>query len=243
MGHVAGVKSDGGDEGPLMTKHCERPVQGLEAFADAPLLFEPGTRFRYSSYGWILLSAAIEAAEGEPFLAVMRRRVFDPLGMRDTRADSATSPVAGRVTFYFPRFAADPAYGLHLMRDLDFSCYAGSSIFLSTASDLVRFGMGINGGKLIRRETVRLMQTPVKLTSGDETGYGLGWELEKATLAGRQERLAGHDGETLGGMIASLVTLPERGIVVAVMSNISYADTYSLGVRIAGVFLTGELSD
>jgi hypothetical protein len=43
MGHVAGVRNDGGDEGPLLSAHCERPVDGLEHFAERPLLFEPGT--------------------------------------------------------------------------------------------------------------------------------------------------------------------------------------------------------
>src|SRR5262245_7215264 len=55
MGHVAGVRNDGGDEGPLLSKHCTRPVEALEAFADRSLLFEPGTKYRYSSYGWILV--------------------------------------------------------------------------------------------------------------------------------------------------------------------------------------------
>ena len=53
MGHVAGVGNDGGDEGPLLSRRCERPVEGLQAFADRALRFEPGTEYRYSSYGWI----------------------------------------------------------------------------------------------------------------------------------------------------------------------------------------------
>jgi CubicO group peptidase (beta-lactamase class C family) len=240
MGHTAGVKTDGGDEGPLFSEHCERPVEALEHFAESKLLFEPGTQYRYSSYGWILVSAAVEAAAGKPFLTFMRERVFDPLGMRDSiadvEADSATEPVPDRVTFYFPRFAADPKYGLHPMRRLDYSCYAGSSVFLSTPSDLVRFGMAINHGKLLQRATVQMLQTSQRLASGEETGYGLGWDLETVTLAGEQTRAAGHDGETLGGMVASLLTFPEHGIVVSVMSNISYADTFSLGGRIAQAF-------
>ena len=89
MGHTAGVIPDGGDEGPLFTKHCERPVEALQYFAENSLLFEPGTQYRYSSYGWILVSAAVEAAADQPFLTFMRERIFDPLGMRDTIPDSA----------------------------------------------------------------------------------------------------------------------------------------------------------
>jgi len=235
MGHVAGVRNDAGDEGPL-GEHCEETTEGLQLFADRPLLFEPGTRYRFSSFGWVLMSAAVEAAADEPFLRFMRERVFDPLGMNDTRPDSADEQIPNRVTSYFPRFAAEPKYGLHPTRRIDYSCYAGASVFLSTPSDLVRFGMAINGGKLLRPETVALLQTPQRTASGDETGYGLGWDLEDVTLAGEPTRWVGHDGTSMGGMVASLITFPERGIVVAVTSNIAYADVESIGLGLAQAF-------
>ena len=237
MGHLAGVRNDGGDEGPLLSAHCERTVEGLQSFAESPLLFEPGTQSRYSSYGWIVVSAAVEAVADERFLTFVRRQVFEPFGMNDTRADAATASIGDRATSYFPRFMADPRYGLHLMREIDYSCYAGSSIFLSTPSDLVRFAMAINSGKLLQPATVQLLQTSQRLASGQETGYGLGWDLETVTLAGAQTRLVGHDGHALGGMVASFMTFPEHGIVVAVMSNIWYTDTFALGVKISQAFV------
>lgn len=236
MGHLGGVRTDSGDEGPLMSVHCERPVEGLPHFAERSLLFEPGTRFRYSSYGWILMSAAIEAAAKEPFFTFMRKQVFEPLGMRDTMPDSATEPIPGQATSYFPRFGADPRYGLDLNREIDYSCYAGSSAFLSTPSDLVRFALAINRGSLLQPATVQLLQTSQRLPSGEETGYGLGWDLETVALAGQPTRLAGHDGESMGGMVASFMTFPEYGIVVSVASNTSYADTFAIAVKIAEAF-------
>ena len=236
MGHLAGVRNDGGDEGPLLSARCERPVEGLQAFAERPLLFEPGSQYRHSSYGWILVSAAVEAAAGEPFLAFMQQRIFEPLGMRDTKPDSATEPVPKRATFYFPRFAADPRYGLHLMRPIDASCYAGSSAFLSTPSDLVRFGVAIDSGRLLQPATVQLLQTSQRLASGEETGYGLGWDLETVALAGAHTRWVGHGGTSLGGMVASLMTFPEHGIVVSVTSNISYTEAEAVALNIAHAF-------
>ena len=238
MGHVAGVPNDGGDEGPLFTQRCERPVDALQFLSgyERELLFEPGTQFHHSSYGWIAVSAAVEAAAGEPFFTFMRKQIFEPLGMDDTRADSATEPIPNRATPYFPRFAADPRYGLHLMRPLDYSCYAGASAFLSTPSDLVRFAMAINSGTLLQPATVQLLQTPQRLASGEKTGYGLGWDLETAALAGEAARLVGHNGDLLGGMVTSLMTFPEQGVVVSVTSNTSYADTVSVALRIARIF-------
>ena len=203
MAHTAGIRNDGGDEGPLYGRRCARPVEALDAFADRDLLFEPGTQSRYSSFGWIVVSAAVEAAAGEPFLSFMRTRVFEPLGMRDTKADSLAEPVANMATSYFPRFAADPAYGPDVMRPVEYSCYAGASAFVSTPADLVRFGMAVHHGTV---------PTP-------EVGTR-------------------HIGTLLGGPVASLLTLPEYGIVVAVLSNTSYADTESLANRIAQAFVT-----
>lgn len=248
MAHLAGVRTDSGDESPLFGYHCDRPLEALKIFADQSLWFEPGTQYRYSSYGWILVSAAVEAASGEPFLRFMRRQVFEPLAMENTTADTstatpdreadpATEPGRDRATAYFPRFAADPRYGPDLNRDVDYSCYAGASVFLSTPSDLVRFAMAINSGKLLRPETVQLLQTSQRLASGQDTGYGLGWDLETANLSGEQTVVIGHNGESMGGRVASLMSFPKQGIVVAVTSNISYAETFALGTKIAQAFV------
>jgi CubicO group peptidase (beta-lactamase class C family) len=238
MGHLAGVRSDGGDEGPLFSRHCQRPVEALPFFADRPPLFEPGTQYRYSRYGWIVVSAAIEAAADEPLFIFMRKAIFEPLEMADTRTDFATE----RATSYFPRFAAEPRYGPDPMREIDYSCYSGSSALVSTPSDLVRFGLAINRGNLLQPATVDLLQMSQRLTSGQETGYGLGWDLETVTLAGKQTRVAGHDGDALGGMVASLMTFREHRLVVAVTSNISYADTASLALSIAQAFAEPAIS-
>ena len=236
MGHLAGVRTDGGDEG-IPQFHCDRAIEGLPLFADRSLLFEPGARYRYSNYGWILVSVAVEAAADEPFIRFMRRQIFEPLGMTDTRADSPTDPPPGRATFYFPRFAADPRYGHDGARQVDYSCFSGSGAFASTPSDLVRFGMAIGGGRLLQPATVELLQTSQRLPSGEETEYGLGWDLETVTLGGEPTRVLGHDGEVMGGQVVSLLTFPGHGVVVAVASNIAWSDTFSLAVDVAEAFV------
>jgi len=150
MGHVSGVPNDEGDEAPLMTR-CERTLDGLklENFAQRPLRFEPGTESRYSTYGWVLASAAVEAAAAEPFFSYMRSQVFEPVGMSDTRAENWIEQIPNRAAFYHPRFAADTRYGPESAREGDHSCWAGAAAFLSTPSDLVRFGMAVSGGKLL----------------------------------------------------------------------------------------------
>ena len=235
MAHTAGLANDSGDEGPLFGQHCDRPVDALPFFARGDLRFEPGTQYSYTRFGYILVSAAIEKAADDPFLLFMQKHIFDPLGMNDTVPDSAEA-IPDRATSYFPRFAADPKYGPDVMRELDLSCYAGSSIFLSTATDVARFAMAINSGKLLQPATVTLLQEPQRLASGEQTGYGLGWDLETVTLKGEQVTVVGHDGDALGGILGSLMVFRDRGLVVAVISNTSYADTAALALRIAEAF-------
>jgi CubicO group peptidase (beta-lactamase class C family) len=236
MAHTAGIRGDEGDEEPLSVR-CDRTVDGLERFAQNSLLFEPGTQYRFASYGWILVSAAIETAAGQPFFTFMQKRIFEPLGMEDTIVDSATEPIPDRATFYFPRFAGDNRYGPELAREGDHSCFAGAGAFLSTPSDLARFLIAINRGTLLKPATVETLQTPQRLTSGQQIDYGLGWSLETVSLAGQPTRMAGHGTKVdfIGGT-TSVITFPERGLVVAVMTNISFADTKSLALGVAQAF-------
>jgi CubicO group peptidase (beta-lactamase class C family) len=87
-----------------------------------------------------------------------------------------------------------------------------------------------------RLASVARSSGPKASAGGQETGYGLGWDLETVTLAGEPTLAVGHDGESLGGMVMSFMTFRERGLVVAVMSNTTHADTRALALNVAGAF-------
>ena len=253
MGHVAGVRNPPFDEALLyMRDHCESPLDGLELFADDPLLFPPGTRYRHSSYGWTLVGAVVEAAAGEPFLDFMQREVFDPSDMPDTALDDVLRPAARRTSFYWPFAARNTRNGVEDAADGDNSCLQGAGGLLSTPSDVVRFGLAILSGRLLRSETLDMLRTPLELESGESTGYGLGWFVRSAPLGTRANTTAifGHSGTSVGGF-TSLMTLPEHGIVVGVTTNVSLAPDRvphrflaeslpSLSLRLAGIFAGGE---
>ena len=231
MAHVAGVRHYRDTEwGDKPSVKCERAAEGLQSFANEPLLFEPETQYRYSTYGWVLVSAAVEAAANEPFFAFMRTQVFEPLGMSATASDSALEPIPNRVTSYYRHFERERT------SNVDYSCFAGAGAFISTPSDLVRFGIALTGGKFLEPSTVRLLQSPQQLASGEETDYGLGWMLDTVRLAGEPTRLVGHASRTIEGASTSFSTFPERGIVVAVMANLSFADMRSVALGIAQAF-------
>jgi serine beta-lactamase-like protein LACTB len=235
MGHVAGVRHyDGKEDAP--TAHCERAADGLKTFADDPLRFEPDTQYGYSTYGWVLVSAAVEAAVKAPLSSFMAAQVFAPLGMTATTFESTAEPTADRVTFYQRMFTGDGGEGVVPAAAVDYSCFAGAGAILSTPSDLVRFGMAINGGKLLQPDTVRKLQTPQVLTSGKETEYGLGWMVEEVTLAGEPTRVVHHASRSLKGGTTSFMTFPARGMVVAVTANIANGITRDIALKIAQAF-------
>lgn len=235
LGHLAGIRQDNGDEERL-TERCGQTIDGLRRFSEYPLLSQPGTTYHVSNYGWILVSAAVEAAAGEPFFSFMRTQVFEPLGMNNTRSDSGRTPIPDKATFYFPKFAADPVYGPQGPSEHDYSCFTGASAFLSTPSDVVRFAMALNTGKFLQPATVQLLQTSQRTLAGEETGYGLGWDIETVDFAGAKTRVVGHDGEMMGGTVSSFMIFPEHGIVVSVTTNTAFAKTFPLAVSIAQAF-------
>lgn len=83
MGHIAGIRHYSSDEEVLSVEdYGSNVLAGLDIFADDSLLFRPGTESSYSTYGWNLVAAVVQAAADEPFLDFMRKEVFAPLGMR-----------------------------------------------------------------------------------------------------------------------------------------------------------------
>src|SRR5581483_6944198 len=98
-GHLAGIRHYQDDEF-LNMRHYDNVVAGLAIFAHDSLLFEPGTRFSYSSYGYNLLSAVVEGASGESFLLYMRRHVFEPLGLQSVVPELPDSIIEHRAHFY-----------------------------------------------------------------------------------------------------------------------------------------------
>jgi CubicO group peptidase (beta-lactamase class C family) len=160
----------------------------------------------------------------------MRTHVFEPLGMAATTSGSAAEALADRVTSYYRRLERDRP------SDVDYSCFAGAGAFVSTPSDLVRFGIALTGGKFLQPATVHLLQARQQLASGEDTEYGLGWMLDTVELAGEQTRLVGHASRTIEGASTSFLTFPDRGIVVAVIANRSFADMRSVALGIAQIF-------
>jgi CubicO group peptidase (beta-lactamase class C family) len=207
--HLGGVRHYGKGEA-VSRKSCATPSDALAAFAGDPLLYPPGTKEEYSSYGYVLVSAAIEAVTGKPFEDAMRELVFAPAGMTGTVLDRAGRPVPGRAISY------DGKAGDWRESDgADVTCKFGAGGFLATANDMARFGSALLAGKIVPPDRVAGLFEPARTTAGEETSFGAGWG---ASRTGTGARLGVMSGGNVGGRSA-LVADPVAKIVVAIAAN------------------------
>ncbi len=223
MGHQAGVR----DYGtcfclPVIEyfnrRHFETQRATLRSFERDPLLFEPGTSFTYSSNGYNVAGGVIEAVTGERFSDVLNAKVFAPLGLERSRADTGRS-AAGEARFYD---TGGPGYFRETFR-VDNTIKLPSGGILSTPSDMAVLGHQMIEPTLFDIVTRDLLMRPQTLADGSPApqGYALGWRYGAATALGRitTARLS-HNGTALGST-SYFNVFPELGLVVSVMANTS----------------------
>lgn len=136
-GHLGGVRHY--DDIAELGSNVEYPTttSALEIFIDDPLVAPPGTEYSYSTYGYTLIAAAIEAVTGEDYLSHMYSEVFEPLKMLHTSTDRQEIQVPERSEFYYMGDDGQLVIGSPINSSYK---WAGGG-FLATAVDLVRFGM------------------------------------------------------------------------------------------------------
>jgi len=222
--HVGGIRHYEGDEF-LNNVHYNTVKDGLGIFVNDNLLYEPGTKYAYSSYGWNLISAAMETASGQEFLLYMKNHVFVPADMQFTFPDDATSMMTHRVAFY--------EKGKVLSPQVDNSYKWAGGGFLSTSTDLVRFSQAVLDNTLISKETLDVALQTYTLENGKATTRGIGFEVDE-DKKGRP--WFGHGGGSVGGT-TMLIIYPEEELIVAILVNQSGASVRNVAFRIAEQFL------
>jgi serine beta-lactamase-like protein LACTB len=212
-GHVAGVPHYSAAD-KIESRFYGSVGDALGVFSDEGLLFEPGTRYSYSTHGFTLLSAVIEGASGKPFLRYMKEEVFQPLGMEATGPHLIAEPDPAMATLYAVKNGVpskidrpeDPSYK-----------WAGGGL-ISTPTDLVRLAAGYSSG-FLNPKTVAMMFTSQNLRSGEATGVGIAWR-NSLDVAGH--RVIEHAGSMEGARTVVSV-FPESGVSVAIMTNAEWS--------------------
>lgn len=237
------------DNGPVITEPgpslaetlhpYEDIVVGLGKFRKSKLVCEPGTKYSYTTYGYMLLGAVVERAAGGvdasrnsvvKFWPLVRERIAGPAGMATFQPDYQWVPIPHRAVGY----VKSKAGVVERSTDTDVSWKLPGGGFISTAGDLSRFSVALMDGKLVKPETFVLMRTAQKLKGGGSTGYGLG--LNVGTLRGRPT--ASHSGSQ-EKTATFMLMLPEDHLSVVLMSNTEGASLGPLANAVATEWLNG----
>lgn len=167
--HTSGVRHYRGSEFLHDQSHATLE-SAIGIFKDDPLLFTPGERFSYTTYGFNLLAGVVEKTSGQAFEDYLREHVWGPAGMTSTRFDRPELLVPHRARPYERQpdgsFANSPFVDLSIK-------WAGGGM-LSTAPDLARFYLAVCGDKLLQAATREQMFSPQVSTKGAAKDRGPG---------------------------------------------------------------------
>ncbi len=211
LGHLAGVRHYKNDAEYGSTRHYKSVVEGLEMFKDDPLLFEPGTKYSYTTHGFAVLGCAVEGASGMSFPDYVQENVFKPAGMDRIRVDNVTDIIPNLAQGYWKTKGGE----LRNSELADTSYKIPGGGFISTVEDLAKFAIAMQAGVLVKKETLDQMWTSQKTRDGKATGYGMGWGvherngMKEVEHGGAQQRVSTY-----------LYTIPEKGLAVVLMTNL-----------------------
>jgi D-alanyl-D-alanine carboxypeptidase len=189
----------------------------LISFAHPPL-FAPGANWSYSNTGYIVLGLVIERVTGEPVDQVLRERIFEPLGLRQTSWPTGIALPDPFAHGYLSLFGASLLDISPLMSPS--WAYAAAQI-VSTAADVSKFMSTLLKGQLLSPA----LMTQMKAGTGVSSVYGLGLETRFAGCG----RIYGHEGNFFGWRNVALATANgRRAAVVMVNVDDSRVDANSL---------------
>jgi CubicO group peptidase (beta-lactamase class C family) len=173
-------------------------------FKDKPLLFEPGTAFRYSNSDYTLLGYIIEKITGATYATALENYIFKPLHLNNTSygppQSKSLNTATGYVLYYknFQRasLVVDPSIS-----------YATGAIY-STVNDLYKWHCALQTNKFLSKRSLSAAYTR------DKGPYGYGWFTD--SLYGRQR--VSHDGN-IPGFKSNINRFPQDDICVIALSN------------------------
>jgi serine beta-lactamase-like protein LACTB, mitochondrial len=198
-------------------------IVALDKFKDSPLINTPGTKYSYSTHGYILLSAVVERAGKQKFADQVTARIAKPLGMADFRPDYQWEDIPHRAAGYTRQDGVINQRPNNRVEDVSWKLGGGG--FTSPTIDLARFGLGLLQRKLVSESTERLMWTINKPTIPDGAdAYGLGFFVISQP-DGRT--LVGHDGSQQNAKTALLLD-PKARKGIALMTSSEWVDVMNI---------------
>jgi CubicO group peptidase (beta-lactamase class C family) len=198
----------------------------LKMLIERKLDFPTGTKWAYSNSNYCLLALILERVTKKSFSAVLRKEIFEPLGMKSAWVfDDATQVIKNR------------AYGYERRRKewryahSDYVMTGDGTVMLSL-EDFVLWDKALRDGKLVKAETQKLAWTSGKLDGGKEHGYGFGWSVSAKDGKLTVDHSGGWDGTA-----TYIVRHVDEGVTVVVLSNApGFVDPSSMARKIAKLY-------
>jgi D-alanyl-D-alanine carboxypeptidase len=186
------------------SKTHRTPAEAIGLIKDAPLRFEPGSKYEYSNSNHTILGLVIERVSGQTYEAFLRENILDPLGMGDTGLDHNDAVLPRRASGY------DLERGR--WRNADFVSmtipFAAGALY-STVDDLLKWDQALYGEALLSAGSLEAMFT------NHGGGYGLGWYV--GNWLGN--RVHTHSGG-INGFHAIFCRYPDDRLTVIVLANL-----------------------
>ena len=194
----------------------------VNSLGTTALVYEPGTRTKYSNAAIATVGLVVERLRGVPFGEAVKSSVLDPLGMSSSGFDLSPAMKAqladARMWTVDGRTFPAPTFGLGI---------APAGNLYSTAADLSRFVMALfEGGKVVRPETLASMFTIQYAKADERRGFGLGFLVDEF----RGRRRVGHSGAVYGfATEVSALPADKLGVVVVATKDCANGLTRQIG--------------
>jgi D-alanyl-D-alanine carboxypeptidase len=183
----------------------------VKLYGKRGLEFEPGNRWEYSNYGFLLLGVLVEKISGQGYYDYVAEHVFKPAGMTSTASLAEDQNVPDRSIGY-----TKSGGGEAWKPNTDTLPYRGTSAGggYSTVGDLLRFANALQNHKLLDAEHTDLLTTG-KVDAPNRGKYAYGFfDRSNGGI-----RCFGHGGGA-PGMNGDLQICPQSGYVIAVLANL-----------------------
>jgi CubicO group peptidase (beta-lactamase class C family) len=181
----------------------------VKKFASGDLEFEPGTKWNYSNSGYFLLGAIVERVTGKPYEQVLKERIFDPVGMKNTGYDHHETILAKRASGYErqPGGYINAAY-------LDMSLPFAAGSLYSTVEDLYLWDQALYTDKLLSPQLKEVMFKP------GLSDYAYGWVVLKAPIGTQGEPiLMIQHGGGINGFNTLIMRFPDSKNLIVLLNN------------------------
>jgi CubicO group peptidase (beta-lactamase class C family) len=211
LNHTSGIPDYEYLESTLTYRNAVSLDALMAKFSGLPFDFTPGSQFKYSSSGYVILTAIIEKVSGQSYADYLAEHIFQPLGMEATRYDNADTVLPGRAAGY--TWDGD-AY--HIAEFFDMSNVAGAGGLVSTVGNMYKWDRALYTDALLSPAAREAFFTPT-VSTGDGLSYAYGWFIRETP----EHTQALHSGG-INGFVTFVIRDAATQLYVVVLSNVEH---------------------